>query len=136
MKAIEPLDLHEDCAGGVRLVPEDDWIQAEITGRRSTLFYGARIEFTLRGQLLRDKCGQMLDARPLDIDSCARCQARPGDDFVTVFRVAPKAGSEDHDAYPWDDEANDHPKRSNKKSEEKKPPDDEKPSNDKSSETE
>jgi hypothetical protein len=90
-------------AGGVLLEPEEDWIKAEITGRRSSLFYGTRIEITLRGQVLRDACNRMLDARPLDIDGCGRCQARPGDDFVIVFRVGPRAGCEDHDHDPWDE---------------------------------
>jgi hypothetical protein len=90
-------------ACGVLIEPEVDWIKAEITGRRSSLFYCTRIEITLRGQILRDVCNRMLDARPLDIECCARCQARPGDDFVSVFRIGPRAGCEDHDHDPWDE---------------------------------
>jgi hypothetical protein len=74
-------------ASGVRLLPDSDWLAAEVTGRRSSLFAGARFELTIRGQLLRDECGQMLDARPVDIQRGARGQARPGGDFVSAFRV-------------------------------------------------
>jgi hypothetical protein len=89
---LDPLESDDDgeYASGVRLVPEGDWLDAEIRGRRSTLFHGAQFEVTVRGQLLRDKCGQMLDASPLDIDGHARCQGRPGGDFTTVFKVAPR----------------------------------------------
>lgn len=90
LQELRPLQRDGEYASGVQLVPEDDWIAAEITGRRSTLFDGAQFEVTVRGQLLRDECGQMLDARPLDIHSDARCQGRPGGDFTTVFRVAPR----------------------------------------------
>jgi hypothetical protein len=91
-----PLDHHESVAWGVRLVPDPDWLAAEVTGRRSSLFGGVRFELTIRGQLLRDDCGQMLDARPVDIHGGARCQARPGGDFVSGFRVGRRRGDEDH----------------------------------------
>jgi hypothetical protein len=90
LRELRPLRRDGEYASGVQLVPEKDWIKAEIRGDRSTLFAGARFEVTVRGQLLRDECGQMLDARPLDIDSAARCQGRPGGDFTSVFRVAPR----------------------------------------------
>lgn len=72
---------------GARLVFDDEWLGAEVTGRRSNLFAGARIEVTVRGQLLRDRCGRMLDARPPGLECGVRCQARSGDDFVTAFQV-------------------------------------------------
>ncbi|GAA2756228.1 hypothetical protein [Actinopolymorpha rutila] len=78
----------ERCACVVRLVPESDWLAAEVTGRRSSLFGGAQVEVTIRGQLLRDTCGRMLDARPLDIAHGERGHERPGGDFVSAFRVA------------------------------------------------
>jgi hypothetical protein len=81
------LDERDGVAAGVRLEADRDWLNAEVTGRRSSLFAGARFELTIRGQLLRDECGQMLDARPIDIQGHARCQSRPGGDFVSVFRV-------------------------------------------------
>jgi hypothetical protein len=92
LRELTPLDYDYDerLARGVRLVPERDWIRAEIRGRRSTLFDGARFELTVRGQLLRDRCGQTLDARPLDITTDARGQARPGGDFVSAFQVGPR----------------------------------------------
>lgn len=91
---IEPLDVHDDLAWGVRLKPAPDWIQAEVTGDESSLFRGARFELTIRGQLLRDRCGQMLDARPVDIRGRAHGHARPGDDFVSAFQVGPRRDSE------------------------------------------
>ena len=59
-----PLGLVGDLARGVQLVPDSDWLAAEVTGRRSSLTGGFRLEITLRGQLLRDDCGHMLDAVP------------------------------------------------------------------------
>lgn len=94
LRDLVPLDRHRELASGVRLVPTSDWLSAEVTGRRSTLFDGARFELTVRGQLMRDECDQMLDARPLDIAGGARCQARPGDDFVSAFRVAARHRAE------------------------------------------
>ena len=85
---VHPLEENDGLAPAVRLEPTDDWLAAEVNGRRSSLFGGARFELTVRGQLLRDKCGRTLDARPVDIPSGERGQARPGDDFVAVFRVA------------------------------------------------
>ncbi|WP_454778184.1 hypothetical protein [Georgenia muralis] len=78
---------HGDGAWGARLVLDDEWLGAEVTGRRSNLFAGARIEITVRGQLLRDRCGRMLDARPPGLKCGVRCQSRPGDDLVTAFQV-------------------------------------------------
>jgi hypothetical protein len=77
----------DELARAVQLIPTSDWIAAEITGNRSSLMYGARFELTIRGQLLRDGCGRMLDARPVGMDGSGRCQGRPGDDFVSVFEV-------------------------------------------------
>jgi hypothetical protein len=84
------IDEEGDTVRGVRLVPDTDWLQAEVTGRRSSLYGGARFEVTIRGQLLRDTCGRMLDARPLDIAAHERGHERPGGDFVSAFRVAPR----------------------------------------------
>jgi hypothetical protein len=84
---IEPIDQHGDLAWGVRLRPTTDWLQNEITGRYSNLFGGARFELTIRGQLLRDHCGRMLDARPVDVHVHGHGQARPGGDFVSAFQV-------------------------------------------------
>lgn len=83
-----PVDEEDDTVRGVRLVPDPEWLAAEVTGRRSSLFGGARFEVTIRGQLLRDACGRMLDARPLDLAAGERGHERPGGDFVSAFRVA------------------------------------------------
>jgi hypothetical protein len=81
------VDREDDTVRGVQLVPDSDWLAAEVTGRRSNLFGGSRFEVTVRGQLLRDTCGRMLDARPLDIAPGERGHDRPGGDFVSAFRV-------------------------------------------------
>ncbi|MBB2948483.1 hypothetical protein FB565_008266 [Actinoplanes lutulentus] len=83
---VEPIGVDEDLAWGVRLRPADDWLDAEVRGRRSNLFEGAHFELTVRGQLLRDECGRTLDARP--VGARGPRAARPGGDFVSVFQVA------------------------------------------------
>jgi len=109
LREVRPLKEEGDCAWGVALIPDDEWVVAEITGRHSSLHYGARVEVTLRGQMLRDKCGQMLDARPLDISPHARCQGRPGDDFVTVFRVDRRPRDDDYDRSDRPDRPDQYP---------------------------
>ncbi len=81
-----------DCTRSVTLIFEDNWCQCEILDQRSTLEYGVIIELTIRGSLVRDKCGCMLDARPLGYEETDHhcCQSRPGGDFIALFRVAPK----------------------------------------------
>ena len=107
--SFEPLGVDGDFAFGVRLVPADEWLDAEVTGTRSTLFDGAQFEITVRGQLIRDDCNQMLDARPLDIDAHARCQARPGDDFLTVFQVAGRErDNDDYEPSPYQRSEGEH----------------------------
>ena len=87
--AVEPIGRTENgCATTFRILPDDEWIREEVRRRGSSqLFSGARVEITVRGQLVRDHCDQMLDARPLDIAPQARGQGRPGGDFVSTFRV-------------------------------------------------
>lgn len=76
-----------------QLIPDQgEWLGAEITGKRSHLFDGCRVEVTLRGQLIRDECDRMLDARSIGRKCDSACEARPGDDFVTVFQVAARGG--------------------------------------------
>lgn len=84
--AIRPLQVADGLAQGAQLVADGDWRNAEVLGRRSSLFGGFRLEFTIRGQLLRDECGHMLDAVPPEI-GCRPCQARPGDDLIWAFEV-------------------------------------------------
>jgi hypothetical protein len=109
---LEPLNELNGCAQGVRLCLDEEWVASEITQRRSTLCHGSLIELTIRGQMLRDHCGRMLDARPLPpppgskpgdpffLDSKAPGQARPGGDFLAAFHVSPRAGYERYDRDP------------------------------------
>lgn len=84
---LRPLEVTEGLARGVQLVADDEWLAAEVSGRRSSLISGFRLEITIRGQLLRDECGHMLDAVPTDV-GCRPCQSRPGDDLVWAFEIA------------------------------------------------
>jgi hypothetical protein len=94
LKAFEPLEVHGDgkLARGVRLKPHPNWITSELNDEQSSLDRGALIELTIRGQLLRNACGQMLDARPLDVELEWPGQKRPGGDFIALFSVRPKEG--------------------------------------------
>ncbi|WP_222271568.1 hypothetical protein [Modestobacter marinus] len=85
---LAPIDEEQGTVRGVRLELDRDWLQDEVKLRRSWLNGGSRFEVTIRGQLLRDACGRMLDARPLDIAPGERGHERPGGDFVSAFRVA------------------------------------------------
>lgn len=96
LKKVDPLDeftigVHK-YTFSVRLQFEDNWQQSEIGDQRSTLEYGAIIELTIRGSLLRDECGCMLNARPLGYENSEHhcCQSIPGGDFIALFRVAPR----------------------------------------------
>lgn len=106
-----PLDHNEhvvvdtdpaDCVWGLLICPLEDWIKYELDDKNSTILdcanrgQLARIEITLRGQIIRDCCGLMIDARPPDIDKGDPCkdraeQGRPGGDWISVFRVGPDA---------------------------------------------
>jgi hypothetical protein len=83
---VRPLEVSGDLARGVQLVADAEWLDGEVTGKRSSLTDGFRLEITIRGQLLRDDCGHMLDAVPTDL-GCAPCQGRPGDDLIWAFEV-------------------------------------------------
>jgi hypothetical protein len=87
---IRPLDADDGYASGFQLLFTQDWLYAEVNGTRSTLFGGALIELLVRGAFLRDRCGQMLDARPLDVPRDRPEYTRPGDDFVALVRVQPR----------------------------------------------
>jgi hypothetical protein len=85
----------------VQLIPDQvEWLPSEVTGNRSHLFHKCRIEVTIRGQLIHDECGRMLDARPIGRECDTSCQARPGGDFVTVFKVAARHGDQQAPARP------------------------------------
>ena len=93
-------DADDECARGLLICPLGDWIRYELEDENSTILdcanrgQLARVEITLRGQIIRDCCGLMIDARPPDIDADDTCgnragQARPGGDWISVFRVGP-----------------------------------------------
>ncbi|MBD3925676.1 hypothetical protein IEZ26_13670 [Nocardioides cavernae] len=96
---VRPLEPVGELARGVQLVADREWLAAEVTGRRSSLTDGFRLEITLRGQLLRDDCGHMLDAVPTDLD-CTRCQRRPGDDLIWAFEVGERDARYDSGGAP------------------------------------
>ena len=128
--AIEPLVDRRDPgrAIGVRICPKKNWWSYAERLIKQCASEGqlARAEITLRGQMIRDKCGCMLDARPPELtcrDHCGRqqcrdcdckaCntrdpqktgQARPGGDWVSVFRIGGDTDCECDDAKPQPDE--------------------------------
>ena len=74
-----------------RFVVFPDWLRNEVSSR-SYLKGGGRIELTIRGQMLRDQCGNMLNAVPLAYHPVTPVQSQPGDEFTAIFRFgkAPK----------------------------------------------
>jgi hypothetical protein len=84
--AAHPLSVDDGLAGGVQIVPMRNWLRNETNDEWSSFERGARFEITLRGQLIRDECGHMLDAVPADV-GCAPCRGRPGDDLLWAFAV-------------------------------------------------
>lgn len=79
-----PVEKDVDYATRFRLVVDKDWIASEIASR-STLREGGRIELTIRGQMLRDECGNMLDAAPLFYTPKTPVKSCPGGDFCAVL---------------------------------------------------
>lgn len=71
-----------------RLVPNSEWVRGEFDNH-ATLRGGGTIELTVRGQMLRDECGNMLNAVPLFYAPATPVQACPGGDFVAVFNFGP-----------------------------------------------
>jgi hypothetical protein len=76
----------------IALKLEDSWRRNEVGDEYSSIDHGVIIELTIRGALIRDECGCMLDARPLGYEQPDHpcCQTMPGGDFIALFRVAPK----------------------------------------------
>jgi hypothetical protein len=83
-----PLDAEDGYASRFRLVPHGDWIRNVLNDESST-HQGGSVTLTVRGQMLRDKCRNVLDATPLFYDPATPAQHRPGDDFVIVFLFLP-----------------------------------------------
>lgn len=71
-----------------RLFVQKEWIDSELASR-SHFRDGGRIELTIRGQMLRDECRNMLNAVPLFYDPISPKQRQPGDDFYAVFAFGP-----------------------------------------------
>lgn len=68
------------------------WMKSEITSRSNLRSSNSgRVELTIRGQMLRDECDNMLDAVPIGYAPATPALNRPGDDFVAVFRFAKAA---------------------------------------------
>jgi hypothetical protein len=88
------LDPDDGLAARFRLSVDDGWIRNEIDSR-SELKSGGRIELTLRGQMIRDRCGNMLDSVPLGYAPSTPPHSRPGGDFLALIRFA-----EEHRAPP------------------------------------
>jgi len=80
---------------GVMLNFPEAWIRNQLESELSRFNFGAIIEFTVRCSMLRDECGCMPDARPLDInndcdDKCSTdkpAQEMPGNDFVVAVCI-------------------------------------------------
>ncbi|WP_010183114.1 hypothetical protein [Sphingomonas sp. PAMC 26605] len=72
----------------IRLNLYREWRRNQLGGNRGSLFYsGGQVELSIRGQLLRDDCENMLDARLHDATPVDWGNRRVGGDFVAVFRV-------------------------------------------------
>jgi len=81
------LDPSDGLASRFRLAVDGEWIRNEI-GSRSELKSGGRIELTLRGQMIRDRCGNLLDSVPLGYAPSSPPHSRPGGDFLALLRFA------------------------------------------------
>lgn len=104
LREVEPIDPAEGFTRAVRLRFETEWFESEIDTDRSTLDQrdrgdqrnrGILVEIVIRSAMLRDRCGQMLDGRPLDIALGKPGQAMPGADYIAAFRVLSSRASRD-----------------------------------------
>jgi hypothetical protein len=84
---VQPVDAADGYGERFRLKVNAGWISNEIESR-SELKSGGRVELTIRGQMLRDRCDNLLDALPLDYAPRTPPQSRPGGDFVALLRFA------------------------------------------------
>ncbi|MEA3016776.1 MAG: hypothetical protein QOI38_1498, partial [Sphingomonadales bacterium] len=85
--SLNPVDADGDYAARFRLGVSPGWIRNELDSR-SELKSGGRVELTIRGQMIRDGCGNMLDALPLEYAPATPPHSRPGGDFVALLRFA------------------------------------------------
>lgn len=84
---LEAMDASDGYGTRFRLSINPGWIENEI-GSRSELKSGGRIELTVRGQMIRDRCDNLLDAVPLAYAPRTPPHSRPGGDFVALLRFA------------------------------------------------
>lgn len=84
---LDAVDAEDGYATRFRLVVNPGWIRNEIDSR-SELKTGGRVELTIRGQMIRDRCDNLLDALPLDYEPSTPPHSRPGGDFVSLLRFA------------------------------------------------
>jgi len=99
----EPLDEAEGYASHFRLRINRGWLRNEI-GSRSELKSGGRVELTIRGQMLRDRCDNMLDAAPLGYAPQTPPHSRPGGDFVVLLRFLQQRAADRDDGEDEGDE--------------------------------
>ena len=85
--AAQPLDAEDGHATRYRLRINPGWIRNEIESR-SELKSGGRVELTIRGQMIRDRCDNFLDAVPLDYAPRTPPHSLPGGEFVALLRFA------------------------------------------------
>lgn len=85
--SLQPVDADNGFAKTFRLRVNLDWIRNEID-TRSELKSGGRVELTIRGQMIRDRCDNLLDALPLGYEPRTPPHSRPGGDFVALLRFA------------------------------------------------
>lgn len=83
----QPLDARGGYDTRFRLCVNPSWIHHEIDSR-SELKGGGRIELTLRGQMIRNRCGNLLGSVPLGHAPGTPPHGRPGGDFVALLRFA------------------------------------------------
>ncbi|MEL6168982.1 MAG: hypothetical protein AAFR35_09840 [Pseudomonadota bacterium] len=103
---IEPLLTEEDrhCAWGAAICPSDSWWRYIERSLERCANDGqlARVEITVRGQKITDKCGCMLDAQPPELTCRDHCgtktgQSRPGGDWVSLIRIGEDTGDDAYD---------------------------------------
>lgn len=85
--SLKPLDTDQGYAKRFRLQINPGWIGNEID-TRSELKSGGRVELTIRGQMIRDRADNMLDALPPGYEMRTPPHGRPGGDFVALLRFA------------------------------------------------
>ena len=106
LERLKLIDSDGSYCKGVCLEFPKRWVENQIESQLSRFNYGALLELTVRGAFLRDRCDNMLDARPIQLPPHQSGQSMPGDDFVVAFSVAPRRRHERDEPDPaYPDEA-------------------------------